>query len=364
MYQVFISYRRIGGFETAKHLYDLLRIDGYTISFDIDTLREGDFDTQLLSRIEECEDFILIVDPHCFDRTLDPKFNPNNDWLRQELAHALKLNKNILPVLLAGASFPDGLPDDIKQISKKHGPKYDIEYFDSFYAKLKGFIHSVPARKSEETPHSSKMESRVSLYTKVPCRVEESGHVLAEVRPGFEGSVITLGKGRHRLLFVSTNDERDRYTLDYKVEEGDVNDIIDIDLEKVEASRIEKEEADKQRAEKLYEQAFKYDAANEEERAFRCYLDAAKLNHVISQFNVGFRYEYGEGVKRDFVEAARWYRLAAEQGHDYAQFYLGACYEYGKGVIKDYVEAVKWYRMAAEQGNEDAIERLKELGQV
>lgn len=60
-YDIFISYRRRGGFETAKHLYDLLTKDGYRVSFDIDTLRNGDFDTELLRRIDECRDFILIL---------------------------------------------------------------------------------------------------------------------------------------------------------------------------------------------------------------------------------------------------------------------------------------------------------------
>ena len=63
-YDVFISYRRDGGFETAKHLFDLLTRDGYKVSFDIDTLRSGDFDEQLYERIEFCKDFILIVDLH------------------------------------------------------------------------------------------------------------------------------------------------------------------------------------------------------------------------------------------------------------------------------------------------------------
>ena len=44
-YDVFISYRRDGGYETAKHLYDLLSREGYSVSFDIDTLRNCDFDT-------------------------------------------------------------------------------------------------------------------------------------------------------------------------------------------------------------------------------------------------------------------------------------------------------------------------------
>lgn len=46
-FDIFISYRRQGGYDTAKHLNDLLVRDGYRVSFDIDTLRNGDFDVQL-----------------------------------------------------------------------------------------------------------------------------------------------------------------------------------------------------------------------------------------------------------------------------------------------------------------------------
>ena len=125
-YDIFISYRREGGYDTAKHLNDLLVRDGYKVSFDIDTLRSGDFDTQLLERIDQCGDFILIVDPHAFDRTLNPNFNPKDDWLRNELAYALKKGKNVIPVFLAGTNgFPKGLPADIVCVTKKNGPEYN-----------------------------------------------------------------------------------------------------------------------------------------------------------------------------------------------------------------------------------------------
>lgn len=145
-YDVFLSYRRKGGFETAKHLYDLLTKDGYKVFFDLDTLRKGDFDKALLSNIEECRDFILIVDSNAFDRSVDPNFDPKNDWVRQELAYALKQGKNVIPVLLSGAVFPDNLPPDINQVVYKHGPSYSLEYFDSFYKKLKQFLHISSSR--------------------------------------------------------------------------------------------------------------------------------------------------------------------------------------------------------------------------
>ena len=94
-YDIFISYRRKGGYETAKHLYDLFSKDGYRVSFDLDTLRNGDFDQALLKRIDQCSDFILILSKGAFARTLDPAFNPRQDWLRIEIAYALKKQKNI-----------------------------------------------------------------------------------------------------------------------------------------------------------------------------------------------------------------------------------------------------------------------------
>lgn len=137
-FDIFISYRREGGYDTAKHLNDLLVRDGYRVSFDIDTLRSGDFDTQLYARIDQCKDFILIVDPHAFDRTLDPKTNPQEDWLRCELAYALQKKKNIIPVFLAGANgFPKGLPADVIGVTKKNGPEYNRYHFNAFYADLK-----------------------------------------------------------------------------------------------------------------------------------------------------------------------------------------------------------------------------------
>lgn len=148
-YDVFISYRRDGGYETAKHLYDLLSREGYSVSFDIDTLRNGDFDTELLKRIDQCKDFILIVNSTAFDRMFDPVFPKEKDWLRCELSYALSKNKNIIPVFLAGVNgFPDSLPADVADVEHKNGPVYNQYYFDDFFRRLKeDFFISRPSKR-------------------------------------------------------------------------------------------------------------------------------------------------------------------------------------------------------------------------
>jgi len=75
----------------------------------------------------------------------------------------------------------------------------------------------------------------------------------------------------------------------------------------------------------------------------------AEQNDPQAQFDLGFEYEQGIGVEKNYAEAVKWYRKAAEQNFAPAQYNLGACYLSGEGVSKDYAEAVKWFRKAAAQ---------------
>lgn len=84
------------------------------------------------------------------------------------------------------------------------------------------------------------------------------------------------------------------------------------------------------------------------------WLEQAKKGDATAQYNLGVRYDIGQGVPQDHVEAAKWYRKAAEQGDAYSQYTLGVMYHEGVGVPQDYVEAAKWLRKSAEQENDFA----------
>ena len=88
---------------------------------------------------------------------------------------------------------------------------------------------------------------------------------------------------------------------------------------------------------------------------------AAEQGNVIAQFNLGVRYDDGEGVKQNREEAVKWYRKAAEQGNVFAQFNLGVSYYKGEGVEQDNAEASKWFRKAAEQGCDRAKKALERM---
>ena len=73
-----------------------------------------------------------------------------------------------------------------------------------------------------------------------------------------------------------------------------------------------------------------------------------------SQFQLGWLYEEGYGVTKDYRTAIKWYRLAAEQGYAYAQTDLGQMYQMGKGVQKNYIKAYMWFNIAASFWDPDA----------
>ena len=79
-------------------------------------------------------------------------------------------------------------------------------------------------------------------------------------------------------------------------------------------------------------------------------LQQAKQGNAEAQVNLALRYDNGQGVPQDDVQAAKWYRLAADQGNVLAQAAVGAAYFNGQLVPQDYAQAVKWFSLAADQG--------------
>lgn len=130
-YDVFISYRREGGSEMARLIYDRLSKYGITAFLDIEEMRSGPFNTQLYDRIDECGKVVLILPPHALDRCRDA-----NDWVRLELEHAMAGGKTIIPVMLRAFEFPGHLPESLKQLPFFNGLTANIDYFDAVMDRL------------------------------------------------------------------------------------------------------------------------------------------------------------------------------------------------------------------------------------
>ena len=73
--------------------------------------------------------------------------------------------------------------------------------------------------------------------------------------------------------------------------------------------------------------------------------------HIQAQFNVGLKYEKGEGTSVDKEKAIYWYTLAAFNQDDNAQFRLASLLQKETGKAK---ESHFWYEKSAELGNPEA----------
>ncbi|MGX8705885.1 MAG: toll/interleukin-1 receptor domain-containing protein, partial [bacterium] len=147
---IFISYRRDGGDMTAMHFYHSLKGRGYSVFFDLEVLRTGKFNEALLGYIRSCTDFVLILSPRALDRC-----SAEDDWVRREIAEALRCKKNIIPVMMKGFSFPDSLPADIDDIRFQNGLSSSSEYFQESLNRLcERYLHSQPSAKAKAQQHS------------------------------------------------------------------------------------------------------------------------------------------------------------------------------------------------------------------
>lgn len=81
--------------------------------------------------------------------------------------------------------------------------------------------------------------------------------------------------------------------------------------------------------------------------AARLFHPLAERGNAQAQSRLGFMYEYGFGVPKNYEAAAFWTMRAAEQADASAQYRLGLMYDKGLGVPQDYVEAYRWLNLSS-----------------
>ena len=102
---------------------------------------------------------------------------------------------------------------------------------------------------------------------------------------------------------------------------------------------------------KILKQAWSAYKSGNYETALGLWMPLTETKNPYAQVFVGLMYYYGNGVKLDKNEAAKWYALASEQGHFPAKWRIAILYYHGSGVIQDYQKAADLYHSAAKQGD-------------
>jgi len=138
-YDVFISYRRGQAAAEARLIRAELVQHGLRVFLDVTDLGTGYFDDSLLERIANAPNFLLVLSPRSLDRCIDEE-----DWFRRELAHAIRCQCNIVPVLLPGFKFPKELPEDIASLRRHQAVEYSHTFFEATSSKVRGMIQAKP----------------------------------------------------------------------------------------------------------------------------------------------------------------------------------------------------------------------------
>jgi hypothetical protein len=124
---LFISYRRSDTTGEAGRLADSLeRLMGAACVFrDADDIRAGeDFADVLQRELAGTQAVIVLIGKRWLSELKSRLERPEPDFVRIEIATALRLGKTVIPVLLQGAELPSGdaLPDDLRGLVARQAP--------------------------------------------------------------------------------------------------------------------------------------------------------------------------------------------------------------------------------------------------
>ena len=167
---IFISYRREGGVHTAKEIALELRERGYTVFFDGKSISSGRFWDTIRESVESCTDFLVVLTPGALDRCAA---GTERDFVAREIALAMKLGKNIVPVMTDGFSFPNPMPECIRGLEEYNAgdsvsadKPQAIEQMLDFKIK-RGFFKSIPQNTiGENVADAASVPAEVTATTK------------------------------------------------------------------------------------------------------------------------------------------------------------------------------------------------------
>ncbi len=125
---IFINYRRDDAPGVAGRLFDYLalRFSHRSLFMDVDAMKPGmDFAEQLDAQVSQCRVVLAIIGPHWLDakdHSGQRRLDSDRDYVRIELASALKREIPVIPVLVDGAVMPseENLSEDLKPLARRH----------------------------------------------------------------------------------------------------------------------------------------------------------------------------------------------------------------------------------------------------
>lgn len=138
---IFVSYRRSNASAYAGRIGDRLRdaYPGVEIFMDVESIDAGsDFEAAIADALSGASHLIALVARDKDGRDSLQRLHVRGDFVRLEIAEALKRELTVIPALLDGASMPDAsdLPPDIAEFAKLNAVEIRHSRFEDDVANL------------------------------------------------------------------------------------------------------------------------------------------------------------------------------------------------------------------------------------
>jgi hypothetical protein len=155
--QIFISYRRDDSASPARRLYHrILAHFPKNVFIDVDNLGPfADFVETIEASVGSCDAFIAVIGKHWLissDEKGRRRLDSPDDFVRLEIATALKRNIRVIPVLVDGASMPrsSDLPDELKPLVRWKALVISHNRFNADSEMLVAALERILAKGDEE----------------------------------------------------------------------------------------------------------------------------------------------------------------------------------------------------------------------
>ena len=401
-YDIFISYRRCSH-EVAMLVASQLKSAGYSVFIDME-LGPGKFKEQIYHVIDHCKDFLVILTPNALDRC-----NNDEDWIHIEVCRAMKANKNIIPIMFKGFSWPIPMPAELEDLRHYQALSAStVEFFNFSMNKLKSFLKSRNRNKrnryllnvafilcflwliglylklsSPPSPEYPKgcneyymdFSDSLTLYSIDSCLLNRYGvenikKIFNEAKDCIPKAQCELGNicyetGNYKdaLYWYSQSAEKNGLAANgigrcYYHAKGVGRNAQNALAWFIKSAEMHCPEG-MNNAGKCYFEGIGLSLRNKK-KALEYYKKAAKAEHAPAQFNLGIMYLYELGGDKYVKEGLELLEMAAYNGSPQAMLALGNIYCKGeKGIEKDLVKATKQYHEAMESASPEVREQAE-----
>lgn len=171
MSRIFINYRRQDSEGYVGRLYDHLvqHFQRDDVFMDVDDIKPGvDFVQALEDAVAACDVFLAVIGPQWLsvtDSAGQRRLDQWNDYVRIEIASALKLNKLVIPVLVGQARMPApaDLPDDLSVLARRNAielshPRFTYD-MQRLVQAIKAAVPAAPSFKTADSAEAARKEA-------------------------------------------------------------------------------------------------------------------------------------------------------------------------------------------------------------